>query len=257
MARPGHVAVLAMAAILVIAVPLGAMPPLTDQQRTRLETAHDGRDHREEAFMALVENLRAWDGTIGNVPVRLEPDIDAKLNDPDRFRGEIVRLTGRVVQVTPLPAPHDGVLECFVRDERGRPMLVYLVPIAGGDAAHLRERSHIEIFARFYKRVDFTARDGQVRSYAAFVGAHPRTVASAGGGVTHLAIISIALPGLLIVMILLVLVIRRQRKAGARKPSARLATESVPPILDDTADLPDDPAEALKELKRRIDHADA
>lgn len=239
---------------------VSAFPPLTDQQTVRLETAHDGRDHREEAFIALVENMRAWDGEMGDTPVRLQPDIDAMLDDPDRFRGEIVRLAGRIAQMTALPTPHEGVLECFVRDEDNRPLLAYIVTDAIGDPmSRVREGSRIELFARFYKRVDLTARDGQVRSYAAFVGAHPRIISpsAAQTEVTHLAVITIALLALLVVFVLLIMAVRRQRSSRDRPASRRLNVEAIPPELDDTANLPDDPAEALSELRRRMNHADS
>lgn len=235
-----------------------AIPPLTDEQSVRLETAYDGRDHQEEAFVSLIENLRAWDGAVSDTPIRLEPDVDAMLADPEQFRGEVVRLIGRVAQVTPLAAPHDGVLECFIRDEMNRPVLVYIVLPTDDEAAFsVRERSRIEVFARFYKRVDLTSRDRRVRSYAAFVGAHPRTVSpvAANEEVAYLTIISIALLALLIVFVLLMAAARRRRE-NHYLASARLFTESIPPELDDTSDLPDDPAEALSELRRRMHHAD-
>ena len=59
-----------------------AVPPLTDAQRTRLATAYDGRDYREEAFVALLESAATFapdpavdpDRWPGATPVRLEPD---------------------------------------------------------------------------------------------------------------------------------------------------------------------------------------
>lgn len=240
-----------------------AIPPLTDEQTVRLETAHDGRDHQEEAFVALVENLLAWDGDIGDTPVRIEQNILAMLDDPDRFRGEIVRLTGRIAQITPLASPHDGLLECFIRDQADRPLLAYVVIGKGpdedpGEALALREGLRVELFARFYKRVDFTARDGTERSYAAFVGAHPRVISqvAAGTEVTYLAVVSVGLLVLLVVFVVLIAAARRRRRDHRRSPSQRLSPESVPPELDDTTDLPDDPAEALTELHRRMHHAD-
>jgi hypothetical protein len=248
-----------LAVVWVVATAAGAIPPLTDEQIVRLETAHDGRDHREEAFIALVENIRAWDGDIGDTLVRLEPNIDAMLDDPDSHRGTIVRLTGRIAQIMPLTPPYEGVLECFIRDEENRPLLVYIVQGTTTDnVLQLRESSSIEVFARFYKRVDFTARDGAERSYAAFVGAHPRIVSPVGTGVeiTYLTVISIALLVLLIVFIVLIVIARRQRKDVRRVTLARISTESIPPELDDVTDLPDDPAEALSELRRRMKYAD-
>jgi len=233
-----------------------AAPPLTDEQLTRLETAYDGRDHREEAFIALLENMRDWDGEQRNISVRLHPDIETMIEQPDRYRGNLVHLTGRVVQRTALPPPHEGVVECFLRDDAGRPLLVYVIA-PDREADPLREGSRVDIVARFYKRVDFTARDGTRRSYAAFVGAHPRLITAAAGatGITSLAVLSIALLMMFIVFALLIAAIRRHRSTSPRAPARRLARDAIPPELDDTADLPDDPADALSELHRRITRA--
>lgn len=261
--RPAERAIRWLVAFACLLVPLQhgayAVPPLTDEQIVRLETAHDGRDHQEEAFMALVENLGDWDGAIGDTPVRLEPHIVTMLDAPDRYRGELVRLIGHVAQVNHLPQPHERVVECFIRDATDRPLLVYVVVNGNGDSlSALRERRQIEIYARFYKSVRFTARDGRERSYAAFVGAHPRVIspAAAGGEVAYLAMVSTALLVLLVVFVVLIAAARRRRRENRRSPAQRLSPESVPPELDDTTDLPDDPAEALTELHRRMHHAD-
>ena len=74
-----------------------SVPPLTDEQRVRLETAYDGRDHQEEAFVALLDNVRS----VGDDDlVRLRPDPDRLVAEPEAFRGDLCRLVGRIEQKT-------------------------------------------------------------------------------------------------------------------------------------------------------------
>ncbi|NQX90484.1 MAG: hypothetical protein HRT77_17750, partial [Halioglobus sp.] len=54
---------------------LAAVVPLSNDQLARVETARDDRDHREEALAALLENVSAWRAGLGDVAIRLEPDV--------------------------------------------------------------------------------------------------------------------------------------------------------------------------------------
>ena len=110
--------------------------------------------------------------------------------------GDLCRITGELLQQTRLGPPYEDVIEWFVREHRsGTPVIVYVVrPEAiaqamqrddgtGGEpATTFRDRQHVRIDARFYKRMRFTARDRQTREYAAFVGAFPEASAAPAGG---------------------------------------------------------------------------
>src|SRR5690554_5949434 len=84
--------------LLLATQPAFAVPPLTPSQQTRLETARDGRDHREEALIALLEHVQTWpaDSVDATTTHAAAPDPDQLLNDPEAFRGRLVHITGRL-----------------------------------------------------------------------------------------------------------------------------------------------------------------
>jgi hypothetical protein len=107
----------------------------------------------------------------------------------------------------------------------------------------------VVVAARFYKPVEFSARDGEVRRYAAFVGAHPRRAgASTTGDLARLWLITVPVAVLFATFLTLLFITRRARGAGTDRPLTRPDPHSE---VDDTGPLPDDPAEALAELRRR------
>lgn len=240
----------AMLLLLSFTATASALPPLTEGQHLRLETAHDGRDHREEAFYALVENVREWTGDIGDVPVRLQPNIEALLESPPAYRGDLFRLEGRIHQRTTLDTDAGPVTEWFVRMEDGRPIVVYVAE--PGDAAAFRDGDQITIIARFYKRLRFTARDGEERDYVAFVGSHPQRIGIAAAPANDVGLVLIPLLILLVLFLVLMAWVRRG-KAASRQHRPRPWTEEELAELDAAGPLPDDPAEALEELKRRAE----
>ena len=87
----------------ILSIAIASISPLTDQQRTALDTAFDGRDHQEAAFTALVENVRSWTDGLGDAAIRLDPDYQAILENPDQYRGELCKVTGKLQQHNPLP----------------------------------------------------------------------------------------------------------------------------------------------------------
>jgi hypothetical protein len=244
------------AAGLLVSLLLTAIAPLTEDQRVRISTAYDGRDHREEAFAALLENAAAWSEGVGDAPVRLSTDIEAMIADPDEYRGELYRIVGALQQRTRLDRPWQGVWEWFVRDDSGRPVIVYVTGLMPEDEAHFRDGRRVLIYARYYKRIDAVARDGQLRSYAAFVGAHPSPASGAASDASAfsvvLALAALVLVGLVVVLVLVFVAARRQR---SRRPARRAlpGAEAEATAVDDGGPLPDDPAEALAELRRRAE----
>ncbi|MHC4990525.1 MAG: hypothetical protein ACYTGC_06050, partial [Planctomycetota bacterium] len=158
---------------------LAGAPPLSPEQETRLATARDGRDHQDEAFVALVEHVRSWPEDLGDAAIRIRPDYDAMLEAPAAFRGDLCRVRGAIQQRNTLRAPDPQVTAWFLRTDDGRPLLVYVVD-APATSDTFRDGQVVTIDARFYKRVELTARDGRSRSYPAFVGAFPRHVPAGG-----------------------------------------------------------------------------
>lgn len=243
--------------VILVAVLAAAIGPLTEDQRIRLETAYDGRDHRESAYIALVENAASWTGDVWEIAEKeavaaadRRPDLNAMLADPDAHRGELCLIAGRIEQRTGLAAPYDGAEEWFIRDRAGRPILVYVVPSA--ESGLLREGEGLEIFARFYKRVDAEARDGQLHQYPAFVGASPRPLPTSVGSndLRHLWVVFAAIAVMLVALLLIML---RLRRFDRSRPAAHRRDHRLDDPDEDCPPLPDDPVDALDELKRRAE----
>ena len=245
---------------ILIAWALGSVPLLTADQSARLAGAVDGTDQHDEAFLALVEHVRAWmpaAGT-GDAPIRLRPDFKAMLDKPAEYRGELCRVSGALQQSTNLAPPFDTVWEWFVRNADGTAAIIYVVNPEKPDSFHDLET--VEIDARFYKRMNFVARDGKARVYPAFVGAFPRRPVDSAAASSSLNTPSTAIAIVVIIMavafVALMIWARSGRRTGHHRLSRALegrwpwsaAQESG---MDDAAVLPDDPASALEELKRR------
>lgn len=229
----------------------GDIPPLTDAQIARLEAAQDGQDHREDAFEALMENMELSDGEAGDSLIRLNPELDAMTGYPADFRGDLCLLTGIIQQQAVLPAPYETVSEWFLRDDDGEPMIIYIAGLPGGLGSGFQDGTRIRIIARFYKRVDFIARDGMQRSYPAFVGAKPKPLGLNGGdSLNRMWTIVIPVSLLAMVFIILFVYVRYQKGRPPRHATA-LTHESG---VDEADSLSDDPAQALSELRKRADN---
>lgn len=222
--------------------------PLSDEHRTALDTARDGGDHREAAFVALVEHVSSWPERPGDVAIRISPDLAALVAAPADARGDLCMLRGELQQHVRLASPHDGVIECFLRIDDGSPLILY-VHAPSVLPAWARDGAALEVPARFYKSVTAVARDGETRTYPAFVGAHPVLTESAAPSAG-------APPGLLAGLVVLGLVFgalllytRRQRAASAA--TGRAPRRPSLGELDAGAALPEDAAEALGELRKR------
>lgn len=230
--------------------PSDALPPLTPTQQVELDAARDGDDFREPAFLALIEHTQSWPPDLPARAALPPPDGDALLADPARHRGEPVMLEGRIEQQMRIDAPYGPAVEYFLRDANDQPLIVYTPAARGADATALRDGQRVQLPARFYKTMQFTARDGRERTYLAFVGNHPGVVQAAGPiAWSTPAVIALAVLILFVVFLVLFAIVRSQRRStdhSRRRPPAR---PDAPP--DDDAPLPDEPVEALAELHRR------
>ncbi len=235
--------------IAILFLVLGSVGPLTDDQQSRLGAAVDGGDYHEDAFAALVENVGTWTPGLGDTPVRLDPDVDRVLANPAAYRGALFQLAGTIQQQSWLEPPHEALAEWFVRNDAGRPMLVY---VHGVPSEHsFRPGQRVMLPGRFYKRVDDTARDGRVHEYAAFVAAFPRPVeAVSGGGAGMVRLWVVAVPVVVMLIVFVVLLVYAQRGGRSRRPGHRFTAAPGPGT---EAALPEDPTAALAELRRRAE----
>ncbi len=227
----------------IVLLVLATVPPLTDDVRARLAGAVDGGEDRGDAFEALVENVGRWTPGLGDARVRLDPDLDRLGADPAAYRGELFQIAGILDQQSWLPTPHAAIAEWFVRDDAGRPILIY---VYGLPSDHEFQPGHqVTLPARFYKHVADTARDGRIHQYPAFVGAFPQPVRG-GAGIGRLWLVVAAVAVLLVIFLALVVFVRRSGR------SAHIRSRLVMVEADrGETPLPDDPVEALDELRRR------
>jgi hypothetical protein len=190
------------------------------------------------------------------------------IDRPDAFRGDLCRVSGELLQHRDVGPPYEDVSEWFIRDSRSkRPMVVYVV--RSESDRQFSDHDSLEIDGRFYKRLRFQARDGQVRDYPALVGRFPRSVITSAASAPAAASAKPAsgkgdrlwmLAGL-VVMLLVAFVALRLWIARMRR-----GTRSITPAhahlrsrwrehgqlaMDEPAGLPDDPAEALAEMRRQ------
>lgn len=229
------------------------IPAMTEEETQRLVTARDGHDHQEEAFIALIEHVRSWPGIEADIRAPHVSTSRTFIQNPEAHRGELTTLTGRLEQRASLQSVYGDTEEWFLRLSSGEPAIVFVT--GATQFSEIKEGQHIGIAGRFYKRIDAIDRRGNLQQYAAFVGTAPRKATSTTE-LVQLWVVAIPVVALLIAFGLLVLFIRRHR--GASRPRVR-AFRNVE-IVTDEVNLPDDPADALAELKRRADtesvHAD-
>lgn len=236
------------------------IPPLTDDQRTLLASAIDGRDHVEPAVWALLDNTEQWTGDPGDAPIQLRVDADALVSDPEERRGDLFRVEGVIQSIEPLREPFKWIEAWFVRLESGWPALVYVDFREGRGAGERRfaEGDRVSIDARFYKRVDANDRRGIAQSYPAFVGAWPRAVGAARSGSSMGAMPPLlvgATAVLAMVFIGVFIHARRVRATGLAHSRVARANRDETAVDDYAGDLPTDPASALAELRRRSEPA--
>jgi hypothetical protein len=152
------------------------------------------------------------------------------------------------------------------------PVIVYVVTASADSQTAIASRQQVQIDARFYKRMHLAARDQQAHDYPAFVGRFPIALAGTASpspnqpaastprrGLDVLAVIAGPVVLMMIVFVGMRMWIARKSRGGWNEHfparGERWERDSPRLAVDDEADLPDDPAAALAELRRRADHA--
>ena len=276
---------LCMTVVLVAAAPIDPHP-LSESQLVRLETASDSAGTIDEAALyALLENAADWSERDAGAVV---PDYDAIRREPDDWRGVRCLIEGTIYRVLRPELSRRGwekVQGVVVRIDHSREppaahdfVIVYLTdppqwawpnPRYEKEGIAFHEPRPVRLVGRFYKVSSFeTHAAGAERAYLTFVGRRvtfPQTTESSRRaswpGVPVLL-------GLLIVLV--AFTIWRLKALGRRadRPS-RLADylqqrqaqrtirgDSEEDVMDEPAELPENPAEALDTLadqRRPID----
>jgi hypothetical protein len=246
-----------------------AAPDLAPEQRQQLETATDGSKLLDEAALyPLLQNAIWW--TAGDEEGATKPDLAALLKDPAGGRGRLFILEGRLARLPLLvpklarQGPWDGKLQQYALLVSTKPdttVLVYLVD-APPVAKSPRIGETVRVVGRFYKVWKSPNLEGQDALYLTFVGKSGRVIApsSAPGGLGAAGGLlndwRVAALGLALLLMAVYAVFRRtiqklQHQSALRAQQREEAREEEKEPADTGPPLPEDPAEALKELERR------
>ncbi|MBC8202929.1 MAG: hypothetical protein H8E91_03780 [Planctomycetes bacterium] len=215
-------------------------PPIEENEAARLTFAVDGRDSLDDGFAVLVENAMGWAASSEEKAGSVNPAVFLDLvKDPATYRGNELAIAGVIEQQSAAPPPWEYVGEWFVRDTSGTPFVLYVV-----GESDISAKADIVARARFYKRVDLTGRDGQVRSFATFV-TSSSAVESSGFGKSiplQLLFVPVVVAGALVVFLLS----RKKTNQRLQVRDVLLHMDEVIDAVDDASmDLPEDPADAL------------
>ena len=215
-------------------------PPLDASEASRLSYVVDGRDSLGDGFVVLVENARTWEQESASQMGMAEPvNLTELVANPTAFRGAQMQISGIVEQPSSVGPPWNDVQEWFVRDETGSPFVLYVV-----GSSNVPSRSKISAVARFYKTINLTSRDSEIRTYATFVTSNEAIERNQSLR---------ELPELLLLIPLLALggltVFFLGRKKKSRTPRLRDRSSNIEDVLCAAqavaTELPDDPAQAL------------
>ncbi|MDG2292504.1 MAG: hypothetical protein P8L37_07580, partial [Phycisphaerales bacterium] len=221
---------------------LAVLSPLPES----LQHVHDDTEVPDKAFVDMINFVRSGAEVDDSVEITIHHD--AIVERPTQYRGMYVTIEGQVEQQRSLGRPFADVEEWFVRDAHDLPWMIYVTGCSGQDVSGRR----VSISGHVYKRMHLEDRAGVMRFYPALVGSDPSWLAMAPAQAelqeSHLSWLI-----LLVLIVALLVVLLIGRRIGRRsKPRPAIFSED-----DETQpSLPDDPSEAMHELKRRGDESD-
>lgn len=242
---------------------LPALPPLSADRLEQVRTATDLRYGIDEpALYPLLRDALAWPA--GDEAGAAVPDYRALREDPAAHRGELALIEGelvmapRPVEGLARPGPWTGRLQQWIvlpDQKRDEVIALYVVVPEGVDLPAPRVGRRVRVPARFYKL--WADEEHQPpRSYLAFV-TSAAAIAPDAGGRAELPPTAMIVAVLALVAVFFFVMRRfsrvrdsagrpepvRDRAAAARR-AAEAEARTGPP-------LPEDPAAALDELRRR------
>ncbi len=248
------------AALAATGVSASAVPPLDEITRTAVAAADDDTDRLGEPVIAVLDAVRRRDPADDvftaadlSAPGPEPLDVAAMLAAPERWRGRLVRVVGRLEQVAERPAAGPDVREWFIRSEGGPVAVLLIAPPA------VAEGRRVSVDGWVIRRARVTARDGQPRSYPLLVAARdpdaPAGAGGGGGGGTSSGLLALVLlaAGCTLLVMLRRRIARRRVAGDAAGDAARLAARRrrrPGPAAADAATLPPDAADALAVLRR-------
>lgn len=206
-----------------------------------LAQVQDDTDVPDAAFVDLVEYVRT---TVPDESVETTIEHAAVIADPGRYRGVSVTVTGRLEQHRSLGRPFEGVEEWFVRDDTGVPWVAYVI---GADPSAVRDGRGVVLTGVLYKRMRLRDRSGVQRTYPALVASPPVWFTPSTPPLDGFAGMWLLLAVLVVGLLVVVALGRNRVRRSSSRPAIVAADE------DDDVRLPEEPSEALRELKRRGD----
>ena len=207
------------------------MPP--DWLSERLASVSDGVDNRCEGFATLIDLISA------NIEVEVvNHDNGLAVHTPEDYRGTWFDINGTIEQISPLQEPEwQSVSECFIRKSDGGLLILYAM---GGTTLSLK--SSVSGKAVFYKIIELKGRDGQLRSYPAFVTDAQYLNGRKQSTVSLYMLLPVLCAGVLLLTWLYYLA------SKAQNAKTRMTHCKDDAILTTPQELSDDPAEALSQM---------
>jgi hypothetical protein len=187
-----------------------------------------------------VKNVERWEqSNEGQVGPSETPALSDVMNDPTRYRGDAMQVSGELQQRSTLEPPLEFIEEWFVRGNDGVPFVVYVVGLSQNVS-----NGQIAVYARFYKTIKLKGRDGTIRLFATFVTSGEAIVQSRDDGIFPMSLLLV--PVVVVGALSVFLLSRKKTKRSPRIRNLSVDVEDVILAADDLAtDLPDDPAKAL------------
>lgn len=242
------------------------IPPLTPAQLEQLATAvDDERVFDTAALYPLLQNATEW--PVGVESGAMIPDFHALRDNPDDYRGKLLLIEGEFITESPAgrlarPGPWEPKVRRWVvrpDSKQNELLVIYLV----NPPPMPRSRQSVRLIARFYMLWTDDDRRGAERSYPILVGSGARIVADRTRVSTFtsspLVSVGMVAVGGIVVMIIVRMVMRsmfsRRTAMDERREARELRDEeereALRQVEKEGPPLPDDPIEAMEELKRR------
>ena len=221
------------------------VPRLDAQETLALEQVQDGPDVQGAVFELMarhVLNANQSDGS-SDEPVRIRMQVSSILDSPADVRGDLYRIQGRLLESRQMPQPHQEIEEWMMRLVSGEPVVVYLP--ASQASNFIGDGRVVSIEARFFRIIEARSRDGVARRYPTFFGAHPVSVGRADVMVWEQMDILMLLGFMILLVVVGLVVMVMARRQGRRHPAFK------PRVSENRSPFPDDPVDALKELRSR------
>lgn len=243
-----------------------AVPPLTDQDRAQLETAQDGSARIDEAALyPLLGNAMAWE--VADESGARIANYHALRQHPSDFRGQLFLIEGKVARSRRFalnrPGPWGEAVTEWVVQFGPNPAdvaVVFFVDPQGTMPAP-PIRTKVRAAARFYKVWADRDQHDQPTRFLVFVAGRATTTSGRPGGPDPTGCGPgparselIVVVGLLLAVFFLLRRTLRPSLPQRRSPVQHRTGHDQLPEPD--SPLPEDPADALAELRRRREQSD-